>query len=553
VGSADGRDDAAAAVVPTAAIAPPATDAIGPSEHRRRGAGKAGQRRPDARVDDIGHRRGVARRARPPVCRAATPQVPCRRREPPRRRRRRRAAPSPARRPKRVAEDAPPRVGAETGRVDNEMKKQAPPAAADASQRQPADAAKLAAKPAEALAAGKDDDRREKAPSSSVATAPAAGVARPRSRRARPAAEAPSPFPARSSTDTAAMRRSPAPRRAAASSTPAAPAAARVTGGRARARPRRPPPPVATQDRVAEPFALAKKRNRARRKPRRAAQERGVRSSASAPRSRRCNRWRRCSPRWRSTTRAGCGARPRGEAVPVDAATRAWLAEVQAATAARWEAPRDRGRPPRCARARRRTLRLGARRSPRERADRGRRCPLRAAGRPRLVRAAAARRRRPPAREPARRRAEPGAVAQPRACGVPRARAVRCGEKDAPVSCSVRLFAPPMSALQPVPTPPREPSRGHGRRRPGARRTDDAAAISATGARTADGTALIQVRGARTHNLKNIDLDIPRNRLVVITGLSGSGKSSLAFDTLYAEGSAATSRACRRTRASSCS
>lgn len=46
----------------------------------------------------------------------------------------------------------------------------------------------------------------------------------------------------------------------------------------------------------------------------------------------------------------------------------------------------------------------------------------------------------------------------------------------------------------------------------------------------------IVVRGARTHNLKNIDLDIPRNQLVVITGLSGSGKSSLAFDTLYAEG-----------------
>ena len=47
---------------------------------------------------------------------------------------------------------------------------------------------------------------------------------------------------------------------------------------------------------------------------------------------------------------------------------------------------------------------------------------------------------------------------------------------------------------------------------------------------------MIRVRGARTHNLKNIDLDIPRHPLVVITGLSGSGKSSLAFDTLYAEG-----------------
>ena len=48
----------------------------------------------------------------------------------------------------------------------------------------------------------------------------------------------------------------------------------------------------------------------------------------------------------------------------------------------------------------------------------------------------------------------------------------------------------------------------------------------------------IDIRGARTHNLKNINLTIPRDKLIVITGLSGSGKSSLAFDTLYAEGSA---------------
>lgn len=46
----------------------------------------------------------------------------------------------------------------------------------------------------------------------------------------------------------------------------------------------------------------------------------------------------------------------------------------------------------------------------------------------------------------------------------------------------------------------------------------------------------IEIRGARTHNLKNINLTIPRDKLIVITGLSGSGKSSLAFDTLYAEG-----------------
>ena len=46
----------------------------------------------------------------------------------------------------------------------------------------------------------------------------------------------------------------------------------------------------------------------------------------------------------------------------------------------------------------------------------------------------------------------------------------------------------------------------------------------------------IIIKGARVHNLKNIDLELPRNKLIVITGLSGSGKSSLAFDTLYAEG-----------------
>ena len=50
------------------------------------------------------------------------------------------------------------------------------------------------------------------------------------------------------------------------------------------------------------------------------------------------------------------------------------------------------------------------------------------------------------------------------------------------------------------------------------------------------GIKQITVRGARQHNLKNVDVDIPRDKFTVITGLSGSGKSSLAFDTIYAEG-----------------
>ena len=50
-----------------------------------------------------------------------------------------------------------------------------------------------------------------------------------------------------------------------------------------------------------------------------------------------------------------------------------------------------------------------------------------------------------------------------------------------------------------------------------------------------NGVNFIKIRGAKVHNLKNVDVDIPKNKLVVITGLSGSGKSSLAFDTVYAE------------------
>src|SRR5512137_2956805 len=55
-------------------------------------------------------------------------------------------------------------------------------------------------------------------------------------------------------------------------------------------------------------------------------------------------------------------------------------------------------------------------------------------------------------------------------------------------------------------------------------------------AQSKDSSSVIRVRGARQHNLKDLDLDIPLNRLIVLTGVSGSGKSSLAFDTVYAEG-----------------
>ena len=65
---------------------------------------------------------------------------------------------------------------------------------------------------------------------------------------------------------------------------------------------------------------------------------------------------------------------------------------------------------------------------------------------------------------------------------------------------------------------------------------ENGSSAAGTPATLQTGLTQIAVRGARTHNLKNIDLDIPRDKLVVVTGLSGSGKSSLAFDTLYAEG-----------------
>ena len=69
-----------------------------------------------------------------------------------------------------------------------------------------------------------------------------------------------------------------------------------------------------------------------------------------------------------------------------------------------------------------------------------------------------------------------------------------------------------------------------------ARAPKNAEALEAHPVEALFGGRAIVVRGAREHNLKNVDLTIPRDKLVVFTGLSGSGKSSLAFDTIYAEG-----------------
>ena len=113
--------------------------------------------------------------------------------------------------------------------------------------------------------------------------------------------------------------------------------------------------------------------------------------------------------------------------------------------------------------------------------------------------------------------------------------AMPSSKTPAPVPKKTRAKAP--EATSDAAAAPARAEEGAGRTLAGALRaprTDEALERQLRMARP-DAHA-IRVRGARTHNLKNIDLDIPKHALVVITGLSGSGKSSLAFDTLYAEG-----------------
>jgi len=80
-----------------------------------------------------------------------------------------------------------------------------------------------------------------------------------------------------------------------------------------------------------------------------------------------------------------------------------------------------------------------------------------------------------------------------------------------------------------------KPAKKSAAKKPVSKRAPSPTGVS-TGSRPSDGPPVISVRGAREHNLRNVSVEIPRDRLVVLTGLSGSGKSSLAFDTIYAEG-----------------
>src|SRR5216117_1123429 len=104
------------------------------------------------------------------------------------------------------------------------------------------------------------------------------------------------------------------------------------------------------------------------------------------------------------------------------------------------------------------------------------------------------------------------------------------------------IIEPKMAAHVPS-TPPAPASQPNGR----------AGAAAQRAKKLGRSDKLIRVRGAKEHNLKNIDVEIPRDRLVVVTGLSGSGKSSLAFDTIYAEGQRRYVESSPPTRASSSS
>src|ERR1041385_8428206 len=94
----------------------------------------------------------------------------------------------------------------------------------------------------------------------------------------------------------------------------------------------------------------------------------------------------------------------------------------------------------------------------------------------------------------------------------------------------------PKPRTRSAPAPVRIEAAVHAGLENGQRASSDSRPSASIRGRSLSSDRLIRVRGAQEHNLKNIDVELPRDQLVVITGLSGSGKSSLAFDTIYAEG-----------------
>ena len=115
---------------------------------------------------------------------------------------------------------------------------------------------------------------------------------------------------------------------------------------------------------------------------------------------------------------------------------------------------------------------------------------------------------------------------------------VYCPQPAALRGTGVRSAWTAAATVLPMGSPPARPEKrtASGRRRAPSRATGAGSTSASAGSQLVSAGDRIVIRGAREHNLHDVDLDLPRDRLIVFTGLSGSGKSSLAFDTIYAEG-----------------